>query len=245
MKQVNSPRQLRRCLYWLQMLALLLVVLAVPRAVAFAPQTFRPLSQSGKNWRVTTIVQLHPPTSALFFMTGGLSDDTMVAFLPMHDISYALQTWFHEISLPRWMPSIGWLTHAVGICYGSLGVALWRLASLSSVPYLILPMTWIWHSMLTLVATELVFGMQRLRAGLLVSFLLLSSIIPILWAVALLDQLAFLALLPYAAWLVLATALLQQICHLNPTDEHGYNNAMLQAGIAQLQLRAAKRVGLM
>ena len=85
------------------------------------------------------------------------------------------------------------------------------------------------------------FGQQRLRLGLLINCLLLASmpllILPQFYAVS---RTAAYLLIPYTAWLTYATRLNQAICRLNPTDKEGYNEAKLQAGIANLQKNAAK-----
>jgi hypothetical protein len=57
------------------------------------------------------------------------------------------------------------------------------------------------------------------------------------------NPLSGLLLLPYLAWLTFATALNNSICRRNPT-QNGYNEAMLQADLIQLQSKAAEYAAL-
>jgi hypothetical protein len=57
------------------------------------------------------------------------------------------------------------------------------------------------------------------------------------------DRLSSILLFPYLLWLIVAAALSNGICKLNPTTK-GYNNAMLQADIYDYQQKAAKYIGL-
>ena len=97
---------------------------------------------------------------------------------------------------------------------------------------------WLIHYALNLSWAPVFFGMQRLRLALFVNWGMLaclSAIIPWYWSI---DRTAAMLLLPYAAWLLFATALNAEICRLNPTV-NGYNEAKFQADLLGLQEKAA------
>jgi tryptophan-rich sensory protein len=110
-----------------------------------------------------------------------------------------------------------------------------RIASLPVV-------AWFAHYLLNLSWPFVFFGARRLRAGLWLNCLLTAStawIAPTFHGV---DATAGLLLVPYASWLLFATALNWAICRRNPTVK-GYNEAMLQHDICRLQREAAEYAG--
>ncbi len=118
---------------------------------------------------------------------------------------------------------------------------------------------WAIHYSLNLLWAPAFFGLKYLRLGLVVNYLLLSTLGLTLSYFYRIDPLAAYLQIPYFLWLLYATRLNQSICKLNPTvggtNEAmiqadlcsfgpGYNEAMLQYDIKVLQTAAAKYAGL-
>jgi hypothetical protein len=76
-----------------------------------------------------------------------------------------------------------------------------------------------------------------------INYFLLGSLAVVIPTFYQIDSLAGMLILPYMAWLLFATALNGSICKQNPT-ENGYNNAMLQSDLYELQQQAAKYAGI-
>lgn len=145
--------------------------------------------------------------------------------------------WYRRIGLPTWTPPDRIFAPVWTILYSCMGYAFSRIGR--STGFLSAPaILWLVHYALNLSWAPMFFGMQRLRLALFVNWGMLatlSAIIPWYWRI---DRVAGMLLLPYAAWLIFATALNAEICRLNPTV-NGYNEAKLQADLLDLQKKAA------
>lgn len=188
-----------------------------------------------------------PPAVPLYFYGTGSEDYERLGRKPIRAVTRALQTWFQRIRLPDWMPEqrVEWIVPVASVCYVCLGLAVVRLGwihggNVDTATFYI----WGFHYLLNLVGAELLFGMQRLRASLRVNVVLLLSMPFVLKLYSAIDPIATSLIVPYAAWVLFGTILNWNICKLNPTDEGGYNNAMLEADIVQMQSKAAEKVGL-
>lgn len=119
-----------------------------------------------------------------------------------------------------------------------MGVAAARVCKISGIssPPMIL---WACHYVLNLAWAPVFFGMKRLRLGMLINYLLLSSLVAVMNMFYKVDQLSAFLLLPYLTWTVFATFLNGAICKRNPTDKDGMNNAKFQSKLCKLQEDAA------
>ncbi len=154
--------------------------------------------------------------------------------------------WYRKIDLPSWTPPDALFGPVWTFLYTCMGLAVSRIAKLSSSPWRQNPLVllWIGHFCLNMSWAPIFFGLQRFRLGLGISYLLIGSlaaIFPLFYAV---DPTAAFLLVPYALWLSFATFGLNiSICKRNPT-KNGYNEGMFQAQLIKLQEAAAARVGL-
>lgn len=152
-------------------------------------------------------------------------------------VSKAVKGWYTKIDLPSWTPPNRLFAPTWTVLYSAMGVAAYRVyqrtASLSS-PLMAL---WFFHYLcLNLPWAPLFFGRKQFRMGLFLNIAMLASLIgAIIPKFYQNNPLSGLLLLPYVAWLSLATALNYSVCKRNPTDANGYNAAKFQAGLAQLQ----------
>ncbi len=145
--------------------------------------------------------------------------------------------WYRRIGLPTWTPPDRVFAPVWTLLYSMMGVAFSRVGRAAGFgsPVALL---WLFHYALNLSWAPVFFGRQRLRLALWINWGLLATlsvIIPWFWKI---DCLAGALLIPYAAWLLFATALNAKICRLNPTV-NGYNEAKFQAGLLNLQKKAA------
>lgn len=156
-------------------------------------------------------------------------------------VSSAKKSWYDRIPKPDWTPP-NWIFAPVWVTlYSLMGYAASRVASATSCK---LPLALYGvHYLLNISWAPIFFGMKRLRLGHVFNIILISTLLPIIPLFYQVDKLAGILLLPYMAWLFVATALSDGICALNPTQK-GYNNAMLEADIYKLQLAAANNVGI-
>jgi len=161
-------------------------------------------------------------------------------------VSSAKKSWYDRIPKPDWTPP-NWIFAPVWVTlYSFMGYAASQVASTAtattttcSLPLALYGV----HYLLNISWAPIFFGMKRLRLGHILNIILISTLLPVIPLFYLLDKLAGILLLPYMAWLFVATALSDGICALNPTKK-GYNNAMLEADIYKLQLAAANNVGI-
>jgi len=156
----------------------------------------------------------------------------------------ASPTWYRKINLPSFTPPdriFGPVWTTVYAMIGYSGYTIFKARGPSSLAMVLAYA----HYVLNITWAPVFFGLKRLRAGHVINVLLLLSlsvIIPLFYAIS---PLAAGLLLPYWAWLAFATKLSSAVCALNPTGrEGGYNNAMLQSRLYQLQQEAGARVGL-
>eukprot|EP00527_Entomoneis_sp_CCMP2396_P008964 CAMPEP_0198147406 /NCGR_PEP_ID=MMETSP1443-20131203/35460_1 /TAXON_ID=186043 /ORGANISM="Entomoneis sp., Strain CCMP2396" /LENGTH=144 /DNA_ID=CAMNT_0043811729 /DNA_START=435 /DNA_END=869 /DNA_ORIENTATION=+ len=102
---------------------------------------------------------------------------------------------------------------------------------------------WAIHYLLNLTWAPVFFGLKRLRLGSVINYLMLATLsvlIPLFYRN---NAISGLLLLPYLAWLLVATALNNAVCRRNPTDKNGYNEAMFQSELLGLQKKAADYAG--
>lgn len=145
--------------------------------------------------------------------------------------------WYRRISLPPWTPPDRLFGPVWTLLYSLMGVAFSRIGralGFWSPPALL----WLAHYALNLSWAPVFFGMQRLRLALFVNWGLLASLSVIVPWYYKIDPISGMLLIPYAAWLLFATALNAEICRLNPTVK-GYNEAKFQAGLLDLQAKAS------
>ena len=157
-------------------------------------------------------------------------------------VAKAVDTWYRKIDLPSWTPPDRLFAPIWTLLYACMGVAASRVYEKTS--NLLCPplIAWYIHFALNLSWVPVFFGMKRLRMGMVINSLMLVTLgitIPLFYRS---NPLSGLLLLPYLAWNSFATILNSSICRRNPT-ENGYNEAMLQSDIADLQKKAAEYAG--
>lgn len=153
-------------------------------------------------------------------------------------VAKGIKTWYKKIDLPPWTPPDRIFAPTWTLLYAAMGVAAGRIYQRLgnfTLPLII----WACHYILNLSWAPVFFGRKRLRLGLWMNFVLLGSLGYIIPAYHQIDVLSAKLLLPYLAWLTFATALNWSICSRNPT-KGGYNNAMFEADLNQLQQQAAE-----
>jgi tryptophan-rich sensory protein len=173
------------------------------------------------------------------------------------------KTWYKNIPLPSYTPPNNIFAPVWTTLYTFMGIASWRIQSilqsssktnlvgnaplfLSFLQKNIILLSLI-HYAMNISWAPIFFGLKRLRAGHVLNVLLVITLLPIVTVYFSIDSLSGMLLLPYLAWLVLATKLSSGVCQLNPTEvKYGcwYNNAKLQDEIWKLRKEAAKKVGL-
>jgi tryptophan-rich sensory protein len=161
----------------------------------------------------------------------------------------AKKSWYDRIPKPKWTPpsfvfAPVWIT-----LYTLIGLASYRMTyllpqstSITQLHRLTVSLYGI-HYLLNVLWAPMFFGGKCLRLGHVLNVLLISTLLPVLYGFYKMDQLSAILLFPYLLWLIVAAALSDGICKLNPTTK-GYNNAMLQADIYDYQQKAAKYIGL-
>lgn len=165
-------------------------------------------------------------------------------------VAGATGTWYRRIPLPSWTPPDRVFGPVWTVLYSCMGVAaarvvrrlaaggaagaVWRSPAVA---------LWAAHCALNLAWAPVFFGLKRLRLGLWINYLLLGTLAAVIPLFAANDLASALLLVPYAAWLIYATALNQAICKLNPTDASGYNEARFQDDLIKLQNEAATYAG--
>jgi tryptophan-rich sensory protein len=170
--------------------------------------------------------------SALAHVVGGVTGAPIVAQATKRG------SWYRRIDLPKWTPPDRIFAPVWTFLYASMGVAAARVyhcTEISSLPMVL----WIGHYVLNLAWAPVFFGMKRLRLGMIINCALILSLAVIIPLFYQNDPLSGLLLVPYMIWVVFATVLNAAICKRNPTKK-GYNEAMYQADLCQLQRKAAK-----
>ena len=178
-------------------------------------------------------------------------------------VAKATKTWYNDIPLPSFTPPNVVFAPVWTTLYTLMGIASWRIRSIvinpASVSTLsassiisvlqkhVISLSLV-HYALNIAWAPIFFGLKRLRAGHVLNNILIATLIPIIFIYATIDRISSLMLVPYLAWLVLATKLSSEVCRLNPTsiDLFGtwWNNAKLQDMIWKLRIEAGKKVGL-
>lgn len=160
-------------------------------------------------------------------------------------VSKATNSWYRRINLPQWLPPDAVFAPVWTVLYGLMGYSASRVfRSATSGGWSSGPIQMaLFHYALNISWAPVFFGMKRLRVGHGINLALVGTLLAIIPQFFKVDRASGLLLLPYLAWLMFATALSGTICKLNPTEK-GYNNAMLEADIYDLQKEAADKVGL-
>ncbi|KAL3895035.1 MAG: hypothetical protein SGPRY_013633 [Prymnesium sp.] len=175
---------------------------------------------------------LAPSTAALFItatVVGGASTTPAVVG--------ATRSWYNRIPLPSCTPPNRVFAPVWTLLFALLGAATALVADLAGGRSLAV-LHFAAHFAVNLTWAPVFFGLQRLRLGNAINFVLLSSLVILTCQYAAISPPAALLLLPYMAWLMFATYLNVAICRLNPTIG-GYNNARWQADLTVLQRRAS------
>ena len=219
-------------------LTILVLILAAPsRAAAFSP------CRPSVNAKVASV---RSPLPALDLTS------SPVAWAVGHAVGGALgapvvsraKKWYKKIDLPPWTPPDFLFGPVWTLLYSAMGVAAARVfkrtQTLSSTPMVL----WMIHFLaLNLPWAPVFFGMKRLRMGMIMNSLMMVSLLIIIPLFYQNNPLSGLLLLPYLVWLTFATALNSAICRRNPT-KGGYNEAMFQARLIELQKEASDYAGL-
>jgi len=209
-----------------------LVVLSDAFATLNSPSTHRP-SLSTRS-RPSTHLDAVPTAawSAIGHVIGGTSGAAVV--MPATKAG----SWYQKINLPTWTPPNSIFAPVWTMLYAAMGVAASRVCKISGVksPPMVL---WACHYVLNLLWAPVFFGMKRLRLGMAINYLLLSSLVAVMIMFYQVDPLSAFLLIPYLAWTIFATFLNGEICKLNPTDKNGMNNAKFQSELCEIQEEAA------
>lgn len=214
---------------------------------------FRPPSVA----KVTTSTKLEAIPSWTYYSIGHILGGTTGTPIVIR----ATKTWYDRISLPSWTPPNFVFAPVWTVLYGLMGVSVSRIVKLnvSNACGDVAKIVWGIHYGLNLLWAPTFFGLKYLRLGLVINYLLLSTLGLALSYFYRVDPLAAYLQIPYFLWLIYATLLNQSICKLNPTVNGtnkamiqadlcafgpGYNDAILQYDIKILQTAAAKYAGL-
>lgn len=162
----------------------------------------------------------------------------------------ATKSWYDRIPKPKWTPpnfvfAPVWLSlyTLIGLVSFRMTYLLPRRTCITQLHHRLTVTLFGIHYVLNIIWAPIFFGGKRLRLGHVLNILLIATLLPVLYGFYQIDHLSALLLLPYLIWLVVAAALSDGICKLNPTTK-GYNNAMLEADIYNYQQKAAKYIGL-
>lgn len=169
------------------------------------------------------------------------------------------QSWYNRIPLPSWNPPKAVFAPVWTTLYTLMGISVSRIVASGSPSANVATRLWGLHYGLNLIWAPIFFGLKRLRLGLIINLLLVTTLGYTLRLFHSIDPLSAYLQIPYLLWLVFATKLNQSICKLNPTVDgsneamrqadlcasgDGYNDAMLADDIQKLQDAAAKYAGL-
>jgi len=174
------------------------------------------------------------------------------------------KTWYKSIPLPSYTPPNCIFAPVWTTLYTLMGIASWRIRNIIQstsninnivgAPTTLSPIIQkniiafsLIHYAMNISWAPIFFGLKRLRAGHILNVLLVLTLLPIVAVYFSIDPVSGILLLPYLAWLGLATRLSSGVCRLNPTEvKYGcwYNNAKLQDEIWKLRKDAAKKIGL-
>jgi len=175
------------------------------------------------------------------------------------------KTWYKMIPLPTFTPPNGVFAPTWTTLYTFMGIASWRIKGIVSQPNIgttatsatgaIFPPFFsqniilfsLIHYLMNLSWAPIFFGLKMLRAGHVLNVALVITLLPLIAVYYSIDALSGIMLLPYLAWLLVATRLSSGVCKLNPTEvKQGcwYNNAKLQDQIWKLRKEAARNIGL-
>ena len=198
-------------------------------------------------------LQLNLATSAVGDIVGGTNTIAWVLFhvlgglIGLPPVAQAVNKktgWYDRIDLPPWTPPSRVFTPVWTTLYTLMGIAVSRVVAKTPPAGYKSSLILAWLVRFAFVQTWpfVFFGAKRLRLGLIHNVLQLSSLIGMIYLFYQNNPLSGYLLLPYLAWQVFATLLNLDICKRNPTI-NGYNDAMLQAQISDLQQQAAAYAG--
>jgi len=226
------------------LVAVIFVVGSFSRSTtAFVPPSSFSSYKSSETCDATHQTQLHLSPAikwAAGHMLGGLVGTPAVAS------AIATNGWYRKIDLPPWTPPDPLFGGIWSLMYVLMGVAssmvyytikhqtLTTTRSLTNV----MTIWWI-HYALNVIWTPIFFGLRRLRLGLAINILMVTTlafgVMPKYYQI---QPLAAYLLVPYLLWIIFATALNGAICRRNPTSQ-GYNDAMFQADRTSMKKKAA------
>ena len=156
----------------------------------------------------------------------------------------AIRIWYKRIRLPSYTPPDKLFAPVWTCLYAIIGYTFWIIMRVSvssrtlttttttrAVQVLLqqnlLLYMFILHYILNISWAPIFFGCKNLRLGHVLNTILLCTLVcplvPLIYIYV--HPWNAILLLPYVAWLTLATRLSHDICTLNPTDACGYNNA--------------------
>eukprot|EP00979_Chaetoceros_neogracilis_P009464 scaffold2154_cov283-Chaetoceros_neogracile.AAC.10 len=194
-----------------------------------------------------------------------VASSTLGGMLGAPIVIKSTKTWYKTIPLPTFTPPNSVFGPVWTTLYIIMGIASWRIKSIVTAqanlgaavtstasivpPFLqqnIVLLSCI-HYVMNISWAQIFFGLKRLRAGHVLNVALLITLIPLIAVYYAIDPLSGIMLVPYLAWIILATRLSSGVCKLNPTEvKNGcwYNNAKLQDQIWELRKEAARNIGL-
>lgn len=123
-------------------------------------------------------------------------------------------TWYDELEKPPWTPPnwlfpVAWTTLYICMAAAAARVAMMEGAGLAMA-------LWALQIALNTLWTPVFFGLQRIRAGLIVLAMMWVSVAACTLALFALDTVSGLLFLPYLAWVSVAAALNYSVMQLNP-----------------------------
>ncbi|UWQ18375.1 tryptophan-rich sensory protein TspO [Jannaschia sp. M317] len=123
--------------------------------------------------------------------------------------------WYRGLSKPSWTPP-DWVFPVVWTTlYLALAFAGARVAPLEGSAYAMA--FWALQIALNTLWTPVFFGLQRMKAGLVVIVLLWLAVAGLLVSLWPLDKIAFLVVAPYLVWVTIAAALNASVLRRNPS----------------------------
>ncbi len=122
--------------------------------------------------------------------------------------------WYKSLDKPNWTPPDWVFPIAWTIFYFALAFAGSRVATVPENKFAV--SFWSLHIALNTLWTPVFFGSRNLKAGMVIITLMWLSTIGLIFHCFVLDQIAGLALLPYAFWVTIASLLNFSLMQRNP-----------------------------
>lgn len=126
--------------------------------------------------------------------------------------------WYKGLSKPRWTPPDWLFPVAWTVLYLSMAVAAARIAGMAGEnPMVGIALAfWALQIALNTLWTPVFFGLNRMRAGLIIISMLWVAVAATMVAFWQIDQIAGLLFAPYLLWVTIATALNLSVYRRNP-----------------------------